>query len=69
VSLHHPENRLENVCIFFLPLFNSVVKTLFLGLKKIGGAFAPALTFPCSPQVTPADEYVHDFGGEVCLKE
>jgi len=46
--LLHPNNRLENICIFYLPLFNSVAKILFLGGKNIGGAFA----VPCTPQVT-----------------
>ena len=41
LSLHHHNNRLENISIYYLPLFNSVAKNLFLGRKSIGGTFAP----------------------------
>jgi hypothetical protein len=34
LSLHHPNNRLEN-------FFNSAATKVFLGRKNIGGAFAP----------------------------
>jgi hypothetical protein len=47
--LHHPNNRLENIFVFYLPVFSSVAKVLFLGEKYIGGALA----LPCTPQVTP----------------
>ena len=40
VSLHLPNNRLESISIFHLPLFNSVTKTTFLMQKNIGGTFA-----------------------------
>ena len=41
-------NRLENISIYYLPLFNSVAKNLFLGRKNIGGAFAPLRFAQCS---------------------
>ena len=28
LSLHHQNNRLENIYVFYLPLFNSVAKKL-----------------------------------------
>lgn len=40
LHLHHPNNHFENIRIFYLPVFNSVAKKLFLGQKNIGGAFA-----------------------------
>jgi hypothetical protein len=40
LSLHHPNNPLENIFIFYLPLINSVAKTLLLGRKNIRGGFA-----------------------------
>jgi hypothetical protein len=30
VSLLHPNNRFENICILYLPLFNSVAKKTIL---------------------------------------
>jgi hypothetical protein len=48
LSLHHQNNRLENISVY-LPLFNSVAKKLSLGRKYIGGAFAP----PPSPTPPP----------------
>jgi len=44
--LHHP--NLENIFIFYLPLFNSIAKNLFQGIKNIEGAFAPL-----APSVLP----------------
>ena len=50
LSLHHPNNHLENVSIFYLPLFYSVAKKTVLGRKKIEGATPP----PHEPyKVTP----------------
>ena len=47
LSLHHQNNSLQNVTIFYLPLFNSVAqKTPFLGRKKnigSGGGRLPPL--------------------------
>jgi hypothetical protein len=44
-----PNNHYENICIFFscVPLFNSVSKEIFLGIKNTGKVFAPP------PPVTP----------------
>ena len=40
--LRHQHNRLENISVYYFPLFNSVAKNLSLGKKKkIGGACAP----------------------------
>jgi hypothetical protein len=39
LSLHHPNNRLENILLLFVPLqLNGNIK--LLGIKNIGGAFA-----------------------------
>jgi hypothetical protein len=46
VSLHHPNNCFENIYIFYLPLFNSVAKKLFLANKKYWGA-CPLLHLQC----------------------
>lgn len=35
----------ENISIFYLSLFHSVAKKIFLGNKNIGGAFAPLTPF------------------------
>jgi hypothetical protein len=35
LSLQHP--NLENISIFYLPLFNSIAKNLFLGIKILKG--------------------------------
>jgi hypothetical protein len=43
-SLHHPNNRLENIFNFYLLLRNSAEKTPFLGRKYIGGASSPTAT-------------------------
>ena len=51
LSLHHPNNRSENISIFYFPLFNSVAQKNFLVRNNIGGAFAPPL--PIYPHVTP----------------
>jgi len=44
LSLHHQNNRLENINIY-LPLFNSVAKNLFLGRKNILVGHLPLLQF------------------------
>jgi hypothetical protein len=49
MSLHHPNNCLENIFIFYLPLLNSVAKKYSQVKKNIGGAFAPLPP----PQDTP----------------
>jgi len=49
LSSHHPNNCLENIYIFYFPLFIS--HKIFLGRKNIGWVFAPP-----PPQVTPMDE-------------
>jgi len=45
LSLHHQNNHLENIFIFFhfATLLNSAAKKQFLGRKNIGGTFAPPL--------------------------
>jgi hypothetical protein len=48
-SLLHPHNRLEIISSFSLPLFNSVVKNLFLGRNTIGGSLGP-------PPAPPSDD-------------
>jgi hypothetical protein len=45
LSLHHSNNRLENICIFYLPLFNSVVQNCSLVEKLLEGHLTPT----CSP--------------------
>ena len=39
--LDNQNNGLENIYIYYLPLFNSVAKNLFWGRKNIGGTFVP----------------------------
>jgi hypothetical protein len=46
VSLHHQNNKLEIIYIFYLTLFNP--PKLLLGRKNIGGALPP-------PQVMPME--------------
>jgi len=43
LSLHHLKDGLENISIFCLLLFISVVKNLFVGKKKLGGHASPKL--------------------------
>jgi hypothetical protein len=45
LSLHHPNNPFENISILYLPLFTSVAKRKFLGIKNIEGAL-PFLLHP-----------------------
>ena len=45
------KNSLENISTFYLPLFNSVAKKIFLGKKKYWRGICP-LT-PLHPKVTP----------------
>jgi len=44
IVLHHPNNRLENICDIYLPHLNFVAKNLFLCTECDGEAFAP-----CNP--------------------
>lgn len=47
LSIHHPNNRLENLYKFYFPFFISVVKNVFLG-RKISerGLFPPPPLYP-----------------------
>jgi hypothetical protein len=59
LSLHHTNNRLENISTFlFGPLQLSSKKNLFLGRKNIGGIFAP-LVPPSYAYVLPSCESNH----------
>jgi hypothetical protein len=52
LSLHHLRDGLENISIFCLPLFISVVKKLFAGKINCGAGGS------CIPHVTPMDSEV-----------
>jgi hypothetical protein len=61
VFLRHPNNCLENIYIFYLPLFNTVVQNLLLSGKNFGEAFTSPLLTPSVlyPQLTPKDEEIN----------
>jgi hypothetical protein len=44
LSLHLPNNSLENISIFYLPHFNLVAKNLFLDRTNIRAAFGCSFT-------------------------
>jgi len=46
LSLHCPNNRVENTSTFYMLLFSFVGNRLFLVIKNKGGAFAPPLKAP-----------------------
>ena len=54
--LHHQNNRLENISIYYLPLFNSVTKNLFLGKKKYWRGICLPCSFRSVPKVTQVIE-------------
>ena len=41
LNIHTPLSPHFHPNFFYLPLLNSVAKRIFLGIKNIGGAFAP----------------------------
>lgn len=49
LSLHCPNNRVENTSNFYLLLFDSVGNRLFLVITNKGGAFAPPSHAPSLP--------------------
>lgn len=49
LSLQHTNNRLQNTCIFYLLLFNTLAIESFLKQKKCRMVLCP----PCAYQVTP----------------
>jgi len=50
--LHHQNNRLENISVYYLPLFNPVAKNLFLGRKKYWRDICPPCSLRSAPKVT-----------------
>jgi hypothetical protein len=47
LSLHHPNNRLENISVFYFSLKSIAQKTLFLGRKILEGHLTPS--YACAP--------------------
>jgi hypothetical protein len=59
LSLHHPNNRLENIYTFYLPLFNSAAKETIRKYKKYRMANPPPPPFPVHPKLGPRENPIN----------